>query len=50
MENIQEKKSSKRILSMLLDEIEKLEEKVLKDNSLIMSEYISTAHKNTEEE
>ncbi len=49
MEYIQEKKSSKRILSMLLDEIKRLEGNVLKDNSLIMSEYISTAHKNTEE-
>ena len=49
MEYIQEKKSTKRILSMLLDEIKRLEGNVLKDNSLIMSEYISTAHKNTEE-
>ena len=49
MEYIQEKKSSKRILSMLLDEIKKLEENVLHDNSLVMSEYISTTHKNAEE-
>ncbi len=47
MEQIKEKKRSKRIFSVLLDEIKKLEENILDDNSLVMSEYISTAHKNT---
>lgn len=49
MEKTQEKKNSKRILSTLLDEINRLEENILKDNSLIMSEYISTTHKKAEE-
>lgn len=49
MEQLNEKKSSRRIVAMLLDEIKSLEENILETPSLIMSEYISTAHKENKE-